>query len=456
MNSIRQFCPSPRLRLWFTTLGTAFFVGSAIAQTTNITELRELRVACLESFNNAQSRLEDLHAFVDRQASCEHSAAEQLFQLKQNAATDKRRNTELQQRAADYNTRLEQAKIAVEQATTSYRAALDSLPNGEAWAAEGSSALSELRRNADAATRSDWKHKRVKEVQEEFIATLSHWRAARRSIEQANFDLELRAAPNCFKRVADQIAAVSDELKTLEKQLTERQTVLADQSKQSERWGAEIRTLRDGEAKSRKELAEVATKFHLVDLKFAAWRLKHSADKDLGLEALPDVLEKSVEAGHGPVDTVDIPGQTRIGGNDTFASLAEAPHTENREAAVESEEKEPDPTFAEILARVNLAQARLAFVSETWNTEVASVRSAISQLETLEEKARILSDDTARLAADQETLRRSLETENRALASGAETLDLVQKRFITDLDVIEHLLKSATDRTATLAKRLEK
>jgi hypothetical protein len=83
------------------------------------------------------------------------------------------------------------------------------------------------------------------------------------------------------------------------------------------------------------------------------------------------------------------------------------------------------------------------------------VETAISLLEKVEEQARGLADNTGRLAADQEGLRRSLETEQQVLAKGAETLDLVKKRFAADLKVINELMDSATERTATLAKRLE-
>ena len=70
---------------------------SASAQTTNVAELREMRVACLESFNTAKTRLDELHVFVQQQVQREHNAANQLFQLQQSAATAKRRNVELEQ-----------------------------------------------------------------------------------------------------------------------------------------------------------------------------------------------------------------------------------------------------------------------------------------------------------------------------------------------------------------------
>ena len=74
----------------------------------------------------------------------------------------------------------------------------------------------------------------------------------------------------------------------------------------------------------------------------------------------------------------------------------------------------------------------------------------------VEEQVHTLADDTARLAADQESLRRSLETDQQALARGAETLDLVKKRFAADLKVVNQLLDTAAERTATLAKSLNR
>ena len=56
-------------------------------------------------------------------------------------------------------------------------------------------------------------------------------------MEQASFDLELRATPSAYRRVTDQIELVSAELKALEGQLAEREAVLAKLSKQSEQWG---------------------------------------------------------------------------------------------------------------------------------------------------------------------------------------------------------------------------
>lgn len=424
---------------------------AAFAQTTNMAELRELRVACLESFNLAKTRLDELRGFVGQQAEREHAAADQLFQLQQSAASAKRQNSELQLQVRQYTNLLGRAQSAVDKATTSYRAAVEAMPSGDTWAAEGSAALNELRRAADAAPRDTWKHKRVKEVEAEFMDTLHQLRAARRSMEQASFDLELRAASSAFRRVAGQIESVSRELKGLEGQLAERQAALDKLAQQSEQWGAAIRALCEGEAQSRKHLAGVGFKFHLVDLKFAAWRLKHSDLGDEGMEALPDALEQSLEnePAKVPHSVTPLPGLRAGGHDETKAAEAAAAPKEEKESV-----EEGDAAFRDLLARVNLAQARLRFVAEVLQGEFNSVQAAISALEKVEEQARELADDTARLAADQESLRRSLDTEQATLAKGAETLDLVKKRFAADNKAINQSLDTAAERTATLAKSL--
>ncbi len=76
-------------------------------------------------------------------------------------------------------------------------------------------------------------------------------------------------------------------------------------------------------------------------------------------------------------------------------------------------------------------------------------------MERAEEQAQELAEDTARLAADQESLRRSVETEQQTLAKGAETLGFVKTRFAADLKLINQLLDSASEQTGQLAKSLE-
>ena len=430
--------------------GALLAVLSVSAQTTNMAELRELRVACLESFNSAKTRLDELHGFAGQQAEYERAAGNQVFQLQQSAASAKRRHRELQQQVRQCTNSLGRAQGAVEKATASYRAAVEAMPTGEAWAADGSAALNELRRAADAALRDSWKHKRVKEIEVEFMDTLHEWRAARRSMEQANFALELRAAPSAFRRVAGQIESVSGELKTLDSQLAERRALLEKLSKQSEQWSTAIRSLCDGEAQAREHLAGIRFQFHLVDLRFAAWRLKHSDSGDIGIEALPDVLEESLAGEPArPVGVTPLSG-ARMGSDQAGAAPQAAAAAKEEQAAKE----EGDATFRDLLARVTLAQARLRFVAQVLQEELSSVQAAIGALEKVDEQAHSLADNTARLAADQESLRRSLETEQQALARGAETLDLVKKRFAADLKIINQLLDTAAERTATLAKSL--
>ena len=69
--------------------------------------------------------------------------------------------------------------------------------------------------------------------------------------------------------------------------------------------------------------------------------------------------------------------------------------------------EEGDAAFRGLLARVNLAPARYALWRRSC-AEFNSVQAAITALEKVEEQVHTLADDTARLAAHQESLRRSL------------------------------------------------
>ncbi len=432
--------------------GTMLLANRARAQTTNISGMREMRVACLESLINAGARLDELHVFVGQQAERERAASSRVFELQQNAASARRRGLELRENIRQCTNRLARARQAVEQATTSHRTALNSMPGGEDWAKDGSAALSELRRAADAAPQDLWKYKRYKEIEAEFKDALRQWRAAKRSMEQASFDLEMRAPGAAFERTAGQVEAASKELGDLERQLTERQAELDKLSSQSAQWGAAIRTLRDEEAASRDHLAAVRFKFHLVDLRFAAWRLKFAGIDEDGAEMLPDALEESLddEPALDPGMVTPLSGR-RVGSDSaTFpAGMAGEPGKEG-----ETIEK-GDPAFQKLLARIITAQARLRFLSGILEKEFSSVQAAIGSLEQIEEQARELTDATARLAADLESLRRSHEAGQQTLTTGTDTLALVKKRFAADRSAITRLLDTATEQTAALARQLE-
>jgi hypothetical protein len=164
-------------------------------------------------------------------------------------------------------------------------------------------------------------------------------------------------------------------------------------------------------------------------------------------------LEASLENPSEPVTE----SVTRIAPGGLAANTAAAaPLAAGAEKEAPAAAEEGDATFRDLLARVTLAQARLSFVSEVFQTEFNSVEAAIGQLETVEDQARTLADDSARLAADQEALRRSVEKEQQTLARGAETLDLVKKRFASDVKDIKQMLEAAAEKTATLAKSLGK
>jgi hypothetical protein len=198
------------------------FSAVAPAQTNKVAVLRELRITCLETFNTTHERLEELRSFVELQTSRQRAAADQLFQLGQTAAAANRRILDLQQKRTTTKTAVEQSRITVERAVTSYQAAGQTLPRGEPWADDGAKALTELRRAADATPRDQWKHLRVKEAEAQFASTIRDWRAARREFERAGFDLELRAASVIFTRISNQLVIASTELESLATLLTNR------------------------------------------------------------------------------------------------------------------------------------------------------------------------------------------------------------------------------------------
>jgi septation ring formation regulator EzrA len=246
---------------------------AAVAESANLAELRELRVQCLESFSTSQMRLDELRVFVGQQAERERAASSQLFELQQATAAARQTGESLKNAIAQCTNSLQTAQRGIEQASASYKAAVQTLPTGEPWATDGSAALGELRRAAAAAPRDTWKYRRFQQVSAVFADTLLQWRAARRSMEQAAFDLELRAAPTVFKRISNQISSVSAELKTVDRQLAEREDHLNKLTEKSRTWSSAIRELREGEEAARERLAKIRFEFHLVDLDFAAWRL---------------------------------------------------------------------------------------------------------------------------------------------------------------------------------------
>ncbi len=430
--------------------------SSAIAQSTNLAELRELRVQCMESFSTSQLRLDELRAFVGQQAGRERAAATQLFQLQQGTAAAKRRGDDLKRALAQCTNSLQTAQRGVEQVSASYRAAVETLPTGDPWATDGSAALGDLRRAAAAAPRDTWKYRRFQQASSMFAETLQEWRTARRTMEQAAFDLELRGAPSAFKRISNQFASVSVELKALERQLADREENLGKLTEKSRAWSAAIRELREGEETSRERLAKIRFGFHLVDLKFAAWRLEQSSLGEEGIEALPDAVEKLLS--FEPAMTAggiahSAPGASPMSMMGLDSMNAAGLRSSDEEA--QEDKEEGDAAFRDLLARVDLAQARLSFLSTVLRKESISVQTAVGALEAVEDRATRLAGEAAELSAEQERLRRGLETEQAALARGAETLDLVKKRFASDLKVINGLLKASEERTKALSKGLE-
>jgi len=434
------------------------FASLTHAQTNKVAALRELRITCLETFNTTHERLEELRSFVEQQTGRQRAAAEQLFQLRQNVTSASRRILDLQQKQTTTKTGFAQARIAIDRAVASYQAAGQALPRGEPWADDGAKALTELRRAADATPRDQWKHLRVKEAEAQFATTVHDWRAARREFERAGFDLELRAAGVIFNRISNQLATASTELESLATLLTNRETALTLLTTNSAQWAKIIKELNQGNAEARKRLAKVAFDFHLVDLKFTAWRLNQAGLAEEGISSLPDLLERQVEHEFNPSPaswTASAPSPLSVRNDASLSAAGGAPANDSAEATSTEEAKETDPKFREILERVTVALGRLQFLTEAWNRESANVQAALNAVESFEDQTKGLVDDTANLAAELESLRRATENSKLNLAAGLATIDLVQKRFAGELENVNRLLNDATSRTAQLQKSLE-
>lgn len=430
----------------------------APAQTNKVAALREIRITCLETFNTTHERLEELRSFVEQQTSRQRAAGDQLFQLGQNVATANRRILDLQQKRNTTKTAVEQSRIATDRAVTSYQAAGQALPRGEPWADAGAKALTELRRAADATPRDQWKHLRVKEAESQFADTIHDWRAARREFERAGFDLELRAAAVIFTRISNHLASASTELEALTTLLTNRQAALTLLSTNSAQWAKTIKELNDGNAEARKRLAKAAFDFHLVDLKFTAWRLNQAGLAEEGVSSLPDLLERQIENEFMPRSVTSIGDASRRLNDMDVSNLSAAgtaPAPEGAAASTAEEPKDGDPKFRELLERVTVAMGRLQFLTAAWNRESANVQTALTAVENAEDQTKGLVDETANLAAELESLRRATENAKLNLTAGLATIDLVQKRFTGEMENVNRLLTDAATHTLHLQKSLE-
>src|SRR5579862_7675318 len=107
----------------FLLLACLIFSSSAIAQTNRVGAMRDLRIACLETFNTTQERLQELGSFVEQETGRQRAAADQLFQLRQSVDSDKRKISDLEQKQAITKSEFEQGRIGIERAVTSYKAA---------------------------------------------------------------------------------------------------------------------------------------------------------------------------------------------------------------------------------------------------------------------------------------------------------------------------------------------
>jgi hypothetical protein len=427
----------------------------ARAKTNDITDLRELRLACLDTFESARSRLDELHGFVEQQAAREQSAANELLTLQYNASTAKRRIDELKKLQFENKTRVENARNEVQRATASYVAAGKAVPMDDKWATEGSVAINDLRRAVAADPQIEWKRSRLKEAEAEYVESYKRWRAARRYFEQLNFDLELRASQAVFLRIENASKSTDAELEALSALVSERETAFAALNKDSSRWGKAMQGLYDQMNTVRKRLATSKSSFHLVDLKFAAWRLAHSDGSEDALMIMPDAQEVAMDEPlpeSSPRNATPLSADRQNFAPDAMAMVAPGRVSPPAPVLVQ----EPDPAFAELLRRVGLCIARLNFISGLLEAEASSVQSAVVQVENAEGRATAAAIETANAAANLESLRRAQQKEQLALAAGLETLDLVNKRFVSDCQAISRLLDDAATRTDKLEKSLEK
>ena len=201
----------------------------------------------------------------------------------------------------------------------------------------------------------------------------------------------------------------------------------------------------------------MAFDFHLVDLKFTAWRLNQAGLAEEGISSLPDILEHQAALNFNPIS---MPGNsgTPVGGimsGSDGSAAASLEASEGLAAKPAEEASEPDAKFRELLDQVTLQTGRLQFLLEALNAESANVKTAIDAVENSGEKAKALADETAGLAANLETLRRSTESTKDGLTAGLATMGLVQKRYSADLQEINHLLDDAINRTTQLQKSLD-
>jgi hypothetical protein len=436
----------------------ALSAAAAPAKTTNnITDLRELRLACLDTFDAARSRLDELHGFVEQQAARERSAANELLTLQYNAGSAKLRIDEFKKHQIENKTRVETARNEVQRVTTSYIAAGKALPMDDKWATEGSIAINDLKRAVAADPQIEWKRTRLQEVESEYLESYRRWRSARRSFEKVNFDLELRASPAVFNRIQDAIKSTDAELDSLSALVAERETALAALSKDSSRWDTAMQALYEQMNMARKRLATSKSAFHLVDLKFAAWRLAHSEDRTEALAVMPDAQEVILAAdGYMRLPPAGSPGPAPASALEPINGIGADASMGRVLSPPAPSVPAPDPAFAELLRRAGLCIARLNFISGLLEAEEASVLSAVSQVENAEAQAASAGAETANMAAQLETLRRAQQKEQLALASGLETLDLVNKRFASDYAAITRLLDDVATRTDKLEKSLEK
>src|SRR5579864_955051 len=95
----------------------------AFAQTNRVDTMRDLRIACLETFGTTQDRLQELGSFVEQETGRQRATSDQMFQLRQSVDSAKRKISELEQKQAVTKSEFEQDRLGIERAVTSYKAA---------------------------------------------------------------------------------------------------------------------------------------------------------------------------------------------------------------------------------------------------------------------------------------------------------------------------------------------
>ncbi|MDB6023984.1 MAG: hypothetical protein JWM68_207 [Verrucomicrobiales bacterium] len=421
----------------------------ALAQSPVI-EMRDLRISCLEAIDTAETRLSDLSGFVQEQERRHEAVGRRVVTLSQTLTEARHQARNLGQSQSNQMATLEQVRGTLDRVTTSYKKATEVLPTGEAWAADGAAALSELQRAAWTNSASIWLRDRSQSLESELKESIARWRSAKRQFQQVGFDLQLRGTPEILKRIESQFGSIGRDVQGLTQVIGKQEGELATLRKSDDQWNEALRDLQKQGQAARVRQMQAAYSFHLVDLKFAAWRLAQPADETGMAFVLPDVREESI---NGPIAT-DYESLPRSASHDSMG-ISPQSTSEGGGAPPQIPQEQIDESLRELVKRITLAKARLDLLSGLWEGEYQQVRELISKLNRSEDSARDLEYQTGRLAADLEASRRSAASQREELAAGLQTLEPLQKRFSADLNQVKSLTDNVVARTSDLDKKLK-